>query len=132
MENGRQLPSRNRINTILHRLVLPDRKYFALPSKHEIEIDTLQKEIVSCNVRFHPSQSREKQQIFVEGMKKIQELEAICEKNDQITKQFLLYQTLLTTFDYLFWRIGPNFPDTSKLHYNTIKLSLNLQEFFLP
>lgn len=90
MENGRQTPSRNRINAILHRLGLPEDKYFALLSKHEMEIDALQKEIVSCNIRFRQAQSPEKQQIFMEGMKKIQKLEAICEKNDQITKQFIL------------------------------------------
>lgn len=43
MENGRQTPSRNRINALLQRLGLPDDRYFALLSKREEEIAALQK-----------------------------------------------------------------------------------------
>jgi transcriptional regulator with XRE-family HTH domain len=50
VENGRQTPSRNRINAILQRLGLPDDRYFALLSKNEMEIAALQREIVSCRV----------------------------------------------------------------------------------
>ena len=51
MENGRQTPSRNRINALLQRLGLPDDRYFALLSKHEEEIAALQREIVACSVQ---------------------------------------------------------------------------------
>ena len=51
MENGRQTPSRNRINALLQRLGLPDDRYFALLSKHEEEIAALQKEIIACSVQ---------------------------------------------------------------------------------
>ena len=46
LENGKQTPSRNRINALLQRLGLPDDRYFALLSKNELEMEALQKEIV--------------------------------------------------------------------------------------
>lgn len=48
-ENGKQTPSRNRINAILQRLGLPDDRYYALVTPEELEIEALKKEIVSCN-----------------------------------------------------------------------------------
>ncbi len=80
MENGKQTPSRNRINAILQRLGLPDDRYFALLSKNEAEIEDLQKEIVSCNV--HGKQA--------EGLHRIAELESILEPDDYVTQQFIL------------------------------------------
>ena len=50
LENGKQTPSRNRINALLQRMGLPDDRYFALLSKNELEMEALQKEIVACNV----------------------------------------------------------------------------------
>jgi len=38
LENGKQTPSRNRINALLQRLGLPDDRYFALLSKNELEM----------------------------------------------------------------------------------------------
>ena len=49
IENGKQTPSRSRINAILQRLDLPDDRYYALLSKDELEIEALEKEIVACN-----------------------------------------------------------------------------------
>lgn len=40
IENGKQTPSRTRINAILQRLDLTDDRYYALLSKDELEIDT--------------------------------------------------------------------------------------------
>lgn len=41
LENGKQTPSRNRINALLQRLGLPDDRYFALLSKNELEMEAL-------------------------------------------------------------------------------------------
>ena len=38
-ENGRQTPSRTRINAILQRLGLPDDRYYALVTPEELEIE---------------------------------------------------------------------------------------------
>ena len=40
-ENGKQTPSRNRINAILQRLGLPDDRYYALVTPEELEIEAL-------------------------------------------------------------------------------------------
>ena len=56
IENGRQTPSRNRINALLQRLGLPDDRYYALLSKNEAEVAGLQREIISCNIRHKTEQ----------------------------------------------------------------------------
>lgn len=80
IENGIQTPSRNVINALLERLGLPADRYFALLSDDETKIDALQKEIVSCNV--HHEKER--------GLEKLHELEEITEKEDRLTRQFIL------------------------------------------
>lgn len=85
IENGKQTPSRNKINALLQRLGLPGDRYFALLSKNEMKIDDLQKEIISCNIH------HEKEK----GLKKIQELEKIIEEDDNVTRQFILRSKVL-------------------------------------
>ena len=75
LENGKQTPSRNRINALLQRLGLPDDRYFALLSKNELEMEALQKEIVACNVT-----------------EKVPEL---ADPDDQIAQQFALRSRVL-------------------------------------
>ena len=43
LENGKQTPSRNRINALLERLDMPADRYYALLSKNELDI-----EVVDC------------------------------------------------------------------------------------
>ena len=57
LENGKQTPSRNRINALLQRLGLPDDRYFALLSKNELEMEALQKEIVALNTSIFSTSS---------------------------------------------------------------------------
>ena len=52
LENGKQTPSRNRINALLQRLGLPDDRYFALLSQNEMDISNLQEEILADSIRF--------------------------------------------------------------------------------
>lgn len=80
MENGRQTPSRSRINALLQRLGLPDDRYFALLSQNEVKIDELQKEITSCNIRRDTKR----------GLKKLHELEELLDPDDHVTRQFVL------------------------------------------
>ena len=42
MENGKQMPAYHRIRAFLQRLGLPDDRYFALLSKNELAIKTLE------------------------------------------------------------------------------------------
>lgn len=80
LENGKQTPSRNRINALLQRLGLPDDRYFALLSKNELEMEALQKEIVACNVT----------EKVPEGFEKLAQFEKLADPDDQMAKQFAL------------------------------------------
>lgn len=80
MENGRQTPSRNRINALLQRLGLPDDRYVALLSKNEEEISALQKEITACCIQGPTSR----------GWELLEDLGRIMEPDDRITQQFIL------------------------------------------
>ena len=80
LENGKQTPSRNRINALLQRLGLPDDRYFALLSKNELEMEALQKEIVACNANHRVE----------EGFETLKKFEQIADHDDQIAQQFIL------------------------------------------
>ena len=85
LENGKQTPSRNRINALLQRLGLPDDRYFALLSKNELEMEALQKEIVACNVTEKVS----------EGFEKLAQFEKLSDPDDPIAQQFALRSKVL-------------------------------------
>ena len=80
IENGRQTPSRSRLNALLQRLDLPDDRYYALVSKNEAEIEALKKEITACNVFERVN----------EGFEKLAQLEAMLEPDDDLGRQFVL------------------------------------------
>ena len=85
IENGQQTPYRSRLSALLQRLGLPDDRYFARLSPNEIEISSLQAEIVSCGV--HGRRER--------GLELIAKLENIMEADDHITRQFILRSRVL-------------------------------------
>lgn len=85
LENGKQTPSRNRINALLQRMGLPDDRYFALLSKNELEMEALQKEIVACNVT----------ERVAEGFEKLAQFEALAAPDDQIAQQFAMRSRVL-------------------------------------
>lgn len=85
VENGKQTPSRNRINAILQRLGLPDDRYYALVTPEELEIEALKKEIVACN-------ATEK---VPEGFEKLAQFEKLADPDDQIAQQFALRSRVL-------------------------------------
>lgn len=85
LENGKQTPSRNRINALLQRLGLPDDRYFALLSKNELEMEALKKEIVACNVT----------EKVPEGFEKLAQFEKLADPDDQISQQFALCSRVL-------------------------------------
>lgn len=85
LENGKQTPSRNRINALLQRLGLPDDRYFALLSKNELEMEALKKEIVACNVT----------EKVPEGFEKLAQFEKLADPDDQISQQLALRSRVL-------------------------------------
>ena len=90
IENGRQTPSRNRINALLQRLGLPDDRYYALLSKHEIELDSLRKELHSRTTYFRQAPDEIRNSARIRALETLQELEAIMDADDQITRQQIL------------------------------------------
>ena len=89
-ENGRQTPSRNRIKALMQRLGLPDDRFFGLLSAKELQISSLEQDIVSCHVRFERSAQEEKNRIREETFEKHRELERIMDKDDTLSKQLIL------------------------------------------
>ena len=69
IENGKQTPSRSKLNALLQRLGMPGERYYALLSEQEMKISNLQTEIVSCNVLGQREQ----------GLKKLDELERMMD-----------------------------------------------------
>ena len=80
LENGRQTPSRTRVNAILQRLGLPEDRYYMLLSKNELEIEALKKEIIACNALDRAE----------EGLAKVAQLEQRVDAEDPLEQQFVL------------------------------------------
>lgn len=90
LENGRQTPSRNRINAILERLDLPADRYYALLSKNELELEDLQNRITSLNVQFQRGDRETRIRIWQEAQEAYQAMEDLMEKDDMISRQMIL------------------------------------------
>ena len=90
LENGKQTPSRNRVKALLQRLGLPDDRFYGLLSAKELEISRLEKEIVSCNVRFERAESEEKKVARAEALAKLQALEQVIDGDDTLSQQLIL------------------------------------------
>lgn len=89
-ENGKQTPSRNRIKALLQRLGIPDDRFYGLLSTKELQISALEKDIVSCHVRFERSAPEERDAIREEAFAKHRELERVMDKDDTLSKQLIL------------------------------------------
>ena len=95
LENGKQTPSRNRINALLERLDMPADRFYALLSKHELDIDALQRQITAYNVRFQKASTEEKPQIREQALKAHRELEALIDADDNLSRQLILHSRVL-------------------------------------
>jgi len=89
IENGKQTPSRSKLNLLLQRLGLPSNKYYALMSENELEIERLKTEIVSCNMRRDSH----------EGLVKLQKLIDSVADDDHLTQQFILRSKALLGYE---------------------------------
>lgn len=90
MENGKQTPTYNRIRAFLQRLGLPDERYFALLSKNEQEIKTLQDEIRADCIRFERAAPEDRPHIRTAGLEKLERLEQLAEPDDRIVRQYIM------------------------------------------
>lgn len=80
IENGKQTPSRARLSALLERLGLPMDRIFVLLTQQEQALESLEKEIIDCNIR-HDTAA---------GLKLLRELEATAEADDPLTQQLIL------------------------------------------
>ena len=99
LENGKQTPSRNRVKALLQRLGLPDDRFYGLLSAKELEISRLEKEIVSCNVRFERAEGEEKKAARAEALSKLQALEQVIDGDDTLSRQLILRSRYLLGTD---------------------------------
>lgn len=80
LENGTQVPSFSKLRRIFQKLDLPESRYHALLTTEEIEIEELQKRIVSCNVREDPQ----------EGIELLNQLKELDVSKEAYIQQFIL------------------------------------------
>ena len=100
LENNRQTPTHNRIKAILQRLNMPDDRYYALLSPHELELASVRKEFVACHSRFARAEPEQKKQLWELTMEQLHRLEGLAEDDDAITRQFILnHRVILGTPD---------------------------------
>ena len=97
LENGKQTPSRNRINALLQRLGLPGDRYYALLSKNEKEVAALRKEIRADEIRLRRALERDQTEIRERMMKNLEQLEAIAEAEDQSAQLEVLLRAIKLT-----------------------------------
>lgn len=90
LENGKQMPSYNRIHALLERLDMPADRYYALLSKHELDVDALVRDIVAYDIRFENASAEERPSIRAQTMQLHQKLEEIMDKDDPLSRQALL------------------------------------------
>lgn len=90
LENGKQTPSRSRINALLQRLGLPGERYYALVSKNEEEEARLRREINDDIVQFYQKMGEGKVQVWEQATRALDELEGITDSDDTLARQFIL------------------------------------------
>lgn len=90
LENGKQTPSRARLEALMERLDMPQYQYYALLSKRELEIEALQREIVSLNVKFGQATGEEKAKLRQEALQAHKALAEMADPDDKISQQVIL------------------------------------------
>lgn len=90
IERGKQSPSRNIVDSLLQRLGLPHDRYYTFLTPREAEVDALRAKIDSCAACFCQSLAEEKRQARAEALEQLDQLDAIIDAGDNITRQYIL------------------------------------------
>lgn len=90
LENGKQTPSRNRINALLARLGLPTDRYYALLSKKELDVEELCSQIATCNIQFLNALEADRPYIRDKGLQMHKKLETLIQKDDILIRQLII------------------------------------------
>lgn len=95
IENGVQMPSRNRAVTLLQRLGLSADRYYMMISKYDADIDTFQTSLIRYNIQYERAQVADKAAIKECALENLKKLEEIVKNNDHYTQQFILRSKVL-------------------------------------
>lgn len=90
LERGKQTPSRATVNALLHRLGLPEDRFFALVSEHDHEIKVLKQDIRASVIEFEKADREARPQLRERVMAELRRLEEITDEDDAITRQYIL------------------------------------------
>ena len=90
LESGKLVPGRTLVHALLQRLGLPEGRYFALLGENEAAAEALKNDIRADEIRFRKALAGQRPKIREEAMEKLARLEALMEKEDRITRQYIL------------------------------------------
>ncbi len=90
LERGKQTPSRATVNALLHRLGLPEDRFFALVSEHDHEIKVLKQDIRASVIEFEKADREARPQLRERVMAELRRLEEITDEDDAINRQYIL------------------------------------------
>ncbi len=90
LENGKQTPSRSRINALLERLDMPADRYYALLNQKEIDVAAAQRKVTLLNLRFSQAVGEKKRQVREQALQAHRDLEALAGPDDRLSRQQIL------------------------------------------
>ena len=90
LESGKLVPGRALVHALLQRLGLPEGQFFALLGENEAAVEALKNDIRADEIRFRKALADQRPQIREEAMEKLARLEALTEKEDRITRQYII------------------------------------------
>lgn len=90
LERGKQTPGRTTVNALLHRLGLPEDRFFVLVSEHDLEIRALKQEIRAGVIEFEKADREARPQLRERVMAALKRLEEITDEDDAINRQYIL------------------------------------------
>lgn len=90
LERGKQTPSRDTVNALLHRLGLPEDRAFVLVSERDREIKALKEDIIFGLIEFEKAVRKARPRLRERILAQLKRLEEITDKDDAITRQFIL------------------------------------------
>lgn len=90
VENGKAMPSYNNIKALLQRLGVPDNRYYALLSKHELVVENAINELRTCEIRYSRADAGEKEHERLRALEQLRRLEEAADPDDHVAQQCIL------------------------------------------
>ncbi len=95
LENGKQVPSFNRMKAIMERLDLPTKRAYVLLSQQEQEVNRTIDDILAEIARFRAAPPSERGMLRKSILKMHQHLEKIVDRDDCLSRQFLIFSGIV-------------------------------------